>query len=72
MWTDPATLPLGVLVKLAKERTPLRLADGRIVRLVSWPTYFSKGSRGRRARVETTAGTRSTVHVRDIESVEVP
>jgi len=48
----------------------VRLRSGRIAQLVSWPTNHDRVD-GLSARMETRAGTRFRLNIREVEAVDV-
>jgi hypothetical protein len=69
-WHPVEKIDDSAMRKYAQVRATIKLIDGRVARLVSWPGHQKR--RGRYCRLETAAGTRFTVHCRFVESVEEP
>jgi hypothetical protein len=67
-WVEAERFDTVQMIRHASHRGLVRLRNGRIATLVSWPGV---GSRGRTARMATRMGTMFRVHVREVESVEV-
>jgi hypothetical protein len=70
-WRLVQDTTLDQLVHHAARRGRVRLHSGRIAVLVSWPQPFDRVD-GRSARLATGNGAQFRVHVRDVESIEIP
>jgi len=68
MWVSTLGIDDQTMRQRAKARAQVKLRDGRIATLVSWPGHQKR--RGRYCRLETAAGTRYTVHCMHVESIE--
>lgn len=74
-WTPAVDYDDAQLAHFAARRHFVRLANGRICKLIRWPVPGRRlsGTTGRFARLETNAGTRFTVHCREIiEISDIP
>jgi hypothetical protein len=68
MWVSIAGIDDHALRHHARARGMVRLRDGRVAALVSWPGHQKR--RGRYCRLETRAGTRFTVHCDLVEAIQ--
>lgn len=68
-WVEVETLDDHAMRHHARDRSMIKLRDGRMSTLVSWPGHQKR--RGRYCRLETAAGTRFTVHCNLVEAVAV-
>jgi hypothetical protein len=68
MWVEVDGLDDHAMRHHARARGTVRLRDGRIATLVSWPGHQKR--RGRYCRLETAAGTRYTLHCMHVEAIE--
>jgi hypothetical protein len=69
MWVELEGVDDHAMRHHARDRGQVKLRDGRIATLVSWPGHQKR--RGRYCRLETRMGTRFTVHCNQVEAMEV-
>lgn len=70
MWTPISELDVHAIVRVAARRGLVRMRNGRIAQLVSWPTPRDR-IQGQSARMETRAGTRFRLNIREVEAVDI-
>lgn len=74
-WTDVDAWTDEQMARHARVRRLVKLDDGRIAKLVSWPVYglvTNRRTRGRTCVVEWMSGKRFRVHVRRVRQVAIP
>lgn len=69
IWVARETLDEERMIRHAARRGLVRLDDGRVMHLVSWPG--PRSNRKRYCRLENAKAARFTVHIRRVVDVEV-
>ena len=74
VWVDVDGQTDEQMARHAKLRRNVRMDDGRIAKLVSWPIPGRRSPKrmGRSCRIEWMSGLKYRVHIRHVRDVEIP